>query len=77
MPVFAPCEFYEGKIDEAQEIASFLKRYRDEAPRYLSARDEQDEMWKVLQWVEGYYRMILRGDVAGRDAQVRDVSEAK
>lgn len=69
--VFAPCQFYDGKMNEAEEVDAFLGRFRHEAPRYLSDRNERDEMWKVLQWIEGYYRMVLRGEVAGRDAPVR------
>jgi hypothetical protein len=68
--VFAPFEFYDGKINETEEVDAFLARFRHEAPRYLSARNERDEMWKVLQWIEGYYRMVLRGEVAGRDAPI-------
>jgi hypothetical protein len=72
--VFAPREFYAGKIDEAEEIAAFLQRFREHAPGYLKERNQTlgpDQMGKVLGWIIGYYRMILLGVVEGRDTPVR------
>ena len=73
--VFAPREFYAGKLVEDDEIEAFLQRFRDEAPGYLATRraehGAEDKMNEVLEWVFGYYRLILRGEVAGRDTPAR------
>ncbi len=73
--VYAPREFYAGKINEADEVESFLQRFRDQAPRYLDTRrrlhGRDDQMGKVLGWIIGYYRMILLGEVEGRDLPIR------
>jgi hypothetical protein len=64
--VFAPREFYAGKIDEVQEIEDFLRRFREQAPAYIDVRraslgpDDRGE--EVLNWIYGYYRMVLLGD---------------
>ncbi|HEY5243595.1 MAG TPA: hypothetical protein VIJ22_19075 [Polyangiaceae bacterium] len=73
--VYAPREFYTGKINEAEEIEAFLQRFRDQAPRYVDARKKQhgadDQGAGLLTWIYGYYRMILRGEVEQRSTPVR------
>ena len=65
--VFAPREFYEGKIDPDEEIEAFFQRFRERAPVYLERRGFRDEMGKVLGVVHGIYKMTLQGVVEGRD----------
>jgi len=73
--VFAPREFYAGKIDEGRAIESFLLRFREQAPKYVAARRQMhgadDKGGQVLAWIYGYYRMILLGETAVRDAPVQ------
>jgi hypothetical protein len=66
--VFAPREFYAGKLDPEVASERFLDRFYRKAPQYLAGRT--DKMEDVLRWVFGYYRMILRGEVEGTDARV-------
>jgi hypothetical protein len=71
--VFSPREFYLGKIDEEEEIEAFLTRFRAQVPRYLEARKRElgeDNVAEVLLWIYGYYRLVLRGEVEGRDVPV-------
>jgi hypothetical protein len=72
--VFAPREFYQGKIDEAEEIEAFLRRFREQVPRYIEVRRREvgeDNFHLVLEWVHGYYRLILLGESAVRETPVR------
>jgi hypothetical protein len=72
--VFAPREFYAGKIDEAVEIEAFLRRFKEQAPAYMEERKRdlgEDNIGEVLTWIFGYYRMILRGEVEGSTTPVR------
>ena len=72
--VFAPIELYRGRINEAEEIEAFLRRFREQVPRYLEARRREigeDNFHRVLEWVYGYYRLILFGETADREAPVR------
>lgn len=71
--VYSPREFYEGHLAETEEIDAFIGRFKDEAPRFLRARPLEhagDAMAELLDYSLGYYRMILLGIVAGRDAPV-------
>jgi hypothetical protein len=72
--VFAPREFCAHKIDEAAEIEGFLRRFKEQAPAYMAAREKElgeDDISKLLTFIYGYYRMILRGEVDGRTTPVR------
>lgn len=73
--VFTPREFYASEVVEIDEIEAFLQRFRDEAPGYLAQRREtygaDDGMDGLLGRIYGYYRLVLRGEVEGRDAPVR------
>ena len=66
-----PHEFYRGKINDAEEIEAFLLSFRQEATRYLDARDSNDAMGEVLRWVYGYFRLVLLGEAEGRVDPVR------
>ncbi|MBK7582644.1 MAG: hypothetical protein IPI67_20910 [Myxococcales bacterium] len=71
--VYSPREFYEGHLAEADEIESFIQRFKEEAPRFLRERPLDcagDQMGELLDYSLGYYRMILLGIAAGRDAPV-------
>ena len=72
--VFAPREFYQGKIDEAAEIQDFLRRFKEQAPTYIEAHRKkhgEDKIGEVFAWIYGYYRMILLGEVEGTTKLVR------
>jgi hypothetical protein len=72
--VFAPREFYRGKIDEAVEIARFLQRFDERAPLYLDAhwrKHGHDKSGELLGIVNGYYRHILLGETQDPNAPVR------
>jgi hypothetical protein len=73
--VFTPREFYQGKMNEAEEIEAFLGRFRDQAAGHIDARKkelgEDDKGREVLAWIHGYYRHILLGETEGRDRPVR------
>lgn len=62
VPVFAPREFYAGWIDEGLEITNFLRRFTTESHGYMNARRKkfgEDKTSDVLDWVYGYYRLVL------------------
>jgi hypothetical protein len=72
--VYAPREFYAGKLDESAEIERFLRKFREKAPNYIAAHWQKrgpDQIAGVFEWVYGYYRMILLGEAEGRDEAVR------
>jgi hypothetical protein len=72
--VFAPREFYPGKVNEAAEIEDFLRRFKKTAPAYMEKREKElgeDDIGKLLGFMYGHYRMILRGEVEGRSTPVR------
>ncbi len=66
-----PHEFYAGKISETVETEAFLRRFREQAPRYLDARKTTDAMGEVLTWVYGYFRLILLGEAEGHPVPVK------
>jgi hypothetical protein len=65
--VYTPGEFYEGKMVEHLEANDFLARYQEQVPIYLSRRHAElgkdDKTGELLDWVLGFYRMVLRGVV--------------
>jgi len=73
--VYAPHEFYAGKINESDEIEAFFERFKEQAPLHLESRRTKfgpgDKMGHTLDWVFNYYRMILLGEVEGRDKPIR------
>jgi hypothetical protein len=72
--VFTPREFYQGRIDEGAEIDAFLRRFREQVPHYLEVRRREvgkDNFHRVLEWVYGYYRLILLGQTAVRETPAR------
>ena len=72
--VFTPREFCQGKLDETEEISAFLQRFREQAVRYLEARQRElgpDKGYEVISLMDGYYRHILRGETEGRTSPVR------
>jgi len=49
--VFTPREFCQGKLDETEEISAFLQRFREQAVRYLEARQRElgpDKGYEVI-----------------------------
>jgi len=72
--VFAPREFYDGKMDETAETEAFLERWASEAPRYLEqhrnefGRDKSDELLAIIC---GLYRHVLLGETEGGAERVR------
>jgi len=69
--VFAPGEFWRGQIDESSEIEDFLRRFRKQAPAYAAARAKPRLEREALDRMNGYFRHVLLGETAGRDAPVR------
>ncbi len=68
--VFTPREFYAGKIVERRAIDDFLGRYQEHVPRYKARREREfpgDKMGELVDWVLGFYKMILNAE-ASRDA---------
>jgi hypothetical protein len=71
---FTPREFYQGKIDEAEEAGGFLRRFREQAPGYLEARRNElgpDKGHEVMSFMDGYFRHIFFGETEGRKTPVR------
>lgn len=68
--VYAPREFYAGKIEPDEAIERFLERFAARVPEWLAVRGKNDKMGEVLRWIFGYYRMILRGEVEGQDEPI-------
>lgn len=74
VPVFAPREFIEGKMNEALAIGAFLIRFTERAPAYLDRRRAmhgEDKTLDLLAHVYSLYRHILLGETEGRDKRVR------
>jgi hypothetical protein len=72
--VFTPREFWLGRIDETKEIEGFFQAFENQAPIYIVARRNElgeDRIGEVLDWVYGYYRLVLVGEANGRDTPVR------
>jgi hypothetical protein len=65
--VCAPRQFYGEHMDVDVEIDTFLEAFKSRAREYIEARGFRDKIHKVLQWIHGYYQMILRGIVNGRE----------
>jgi hypothetical protein len=66
--VFTAAEFHAGKMNEAEEVETFLALFRARMPAYLAARERElgkDLGEKVLDLIHSYYRMVLRGELAG------------
>jgi hypothetical protein len=66
---FHPRKFYEGHINEAEQIDAFFERFRAGVPEYLKTAPEG--ALDALQWMSGYFRHVLLGDTNGRDTPVR------
>jgi len=61
--VYVPREFYAGKIDEAAMISKFLQLFTNRRDLYRNTRLERfgkDRTDEVLDWVYGYYRLVLQ-----------------
>jgi hypothetical protein len=65
--VLSPREFYGYNMEADAEIEAFLRRFRAQARGYLERRGIDDAMKDVIIWIHGYYRLILLGEVEGRD----------
>lgn len=59
---------YRAQLDVSEAIESFLNRFYAEASKYLTTVRRDGDGWReLLQWVYGYYKLILLGEVEGRD----------
>ncbi len=65
--VYAPRQFYGEHMDMDVEIDAFLNRFKSRAQEYVQARGIKDKVHEVLVWIHGYYLMIFRGIIDGRD----------
>jgi hypothetical protein len=64
-----PYEFYRGQLDEEKAIDWFLKRFKEEAPKYLDEREKKhgaDKSREAFTLIYSIYRNILRGEAEGR-----------
>jgi|GEM_PF-4964742 len=62
--VLSPRQFFEGKMDEAKEIAFFLRRFNKHAPSYLEGQRRRfghDGSSSLLRTMLGLYELVLLG----------------
>jgi tetratricopeptide (TPR) repeat protein len=60
--VYTPAEFYRGKMDESEEIDSFLRRFVQEGREHLMRREKEfgsDDSVGFMDLLLGYYRYVL------------------
>lgn len=78
--VYTPRDFYTGHLDCGAASENFLKQFRSAAPSYIGARPlylgknpnelgrrVRKRLQKLLLHMEGYYRLVFRGEWNGGD----------
>jgi hypothetical protein len=68
-----PKDVYAGKLNEDYAADKFLERFAREAPAYLEERERKNGPsynQDFMEYLGGYYRHILFGDVEGSDEPV-------
>ena len=68
--ILAPREFYGAQIDKPNEIASFLERFKTEAPEFFRGEPNERQLIDAVEWTFGYYRHVLLGETVGQDEPV-------